>query len=149
MRVLALAWLLLISVVHAEQQNYDSARHQVMAKDIEINFSVMNSTFIQPKVAEAYGLERAEDKAYLNVSLVKIDGTRRTKHKGKVKGEMFDLVIKQPLTFKLIEENNVAYYMAEFEIEHKLPVYFTLYVTPEGQTQPTKIQFKKLMYDEP
>ena len=46
----------------------------VQENGYRVFYSVFNSTMITPKIAQAYGLQRDNDLAYVNVVVTKIDG---------------------------------------------------------------------------
>ncbi|MCY4046355.1 MAG: DUF4426 domain-containing protein [Cellvibrionales bacterium] len=135
------------STTESLQQPYSASQNQVKYGDFEINFVVFNSTFIQPGIASAANLVRSPKIAYVNINVVKInsDGSRQ-KHHAKVTGNVFDLIIRKDLEFVVLEEKDAVYYFAPVEIQHKIPLYFTFYVTPDGMAQPKVIKMKKVLY---
>lgn len=139
--------LFVVATTESMQQPYTKSQNQVKVGDYEINFVIFNSTFIQPSIAKAAKLVRSPKMAYVNINVVKVgkDGSRQ-KHKAKVTGNVFDLIIRKELDFTALEEKDAVYYFAPVEIQNKIPLYFTFYVKPEGMAQPKEIKMKKVLY---
>lgn len=113
----------------------------------EIFFSTFNTSFISEEVAKAYGIVRSKSKALVNISVIHEDANgKKTSLSAKVTGQSYDLILTKKLKFFEVKEPNAVYYLAQFDIEHKLPFYFTVNVTPEGTKTPIKVQFKKILW---
>ena len=113
----------------------------------EIFFSTFNTSFVAPKVAKAYGIVRSKSKALVNISVLKDnDGGKPQPVNAKVTGQSYDLILTKKLDFFEVREQHAIYYLAQFDIEHKIPFYFTVNVIPEGETRPIKVQFKKILW---
>lgn len=148
MKNILIAFLLWFPMfVFAQAAAYDKSNHQVTYGDYEINYSVFNSTFLTPEVASAYKIIRSPKTALVNISVVKKhkDG-RRTGETAKINGTEFDLIIKKNLKFRLIQEKNAVYYLAEIDIQNKIPVYFSIQIQPDVTRSPYKLDFKKVLY---
>ena len=65
-RTLLLAMLLLAPPAAAEQFKAFG--------DVEINYVVVNTLFLQPEVAARYGVVRSSDRAIVNLSVLDHDG---------------------------------------------------------------------------
>lgn len=104
--------------------------------DLDVHYSIFNSTFLQPETATATGLKRSKNQAVLNVSMVK-DGQGQ---KGAVNGSFKNLLGQsQTLTFTEIDEGNAVYYLAQFAITSQELLRFELQVTDsDGKTHPLK-----------
>lgn len=137
----AILLLTLSSIASAEMESvYEKAPY-------EVHYSTFNSSFIDAKVAEAYGIVRSKSKALLNISVLK-KGDDGLMHpvSATVKGDVFDLVIRKQLEFKEIREQHAVYYLATFDIEHKIPVYFTVHAQPDANKPAMKVEFKKMLW---
>ncbi len=147
MKAMFLLLIFLPSIVFSEQQYYDKSTHQIRYGAYEINYTVINSTFLTPNIAKAYGLVRSKDQAYVNVSVVKIGKNgKRSKQRAKITGTEYDLIITKQLVFKKIEDKGSIYYFAPVDIKNKIPVYFKLQVRPSGKKPAKEINFKKVLY---
>ena len=113
----------------------------------EIFFSTFNTSFISPQVAKAYGIVRSKSKALVNISVVRDEGDgKKSIMPAKVSGQTFDLILTKKLDFFEVKEQTAVYYLAQFDIEHKVPFYFTINVVPQGRQTPIKVQFKKTLW---
>lgn len=139
--VFTLAALLLTQSIFAQEGNIKSI------EGYEIHYSVFNSDFISPEVAKVYNIVRGKDKALVNISVLKKlkDGTLQSVE-AKVTGTHSDLIRKTPLGFNEVQENPAFYYLAQFNIDHKAKVYFSIQVkVPERLTAFT-LDFQKILY---
>lgn len=111
-------------------------RHQVY-------FSALTSTFIQPEIAYAVGIERDVDLGVLNIAVHTLEGQAV---KVKLKGHTQDLLQrKEALDFLLVEEGPAIYYLANFEFSDQEVLHFIVEVTPpEGRS--FQLKFNRTMY---
>lgn len=129
--------LLLSNPVFAEQK-YSSG-------DLDIHYIVFNSSFLQPNVAKASGLERSKNVAILNVSLVR----NGQGEKADVQGNMTNLLGQtRTLSFKEIDEGNAVYYIAQFPIDGREMLRFALNITDAENTRHT-INFSQEVFPDP
>ncbi|WP_444883429.1 DUF4426 domain-containing protein [Microbulbifer sp. PSTR4-B] len=104
--------------------------------DYRVIFSVFNSDFIQPDIAQQYQLVRAKDRAYVNVSVVKKDGGTKGLS-AEMSGNATNLIQQsRPLKFKEIREGDAVYYLAPLRFEKEETLTFNVDVTlPNGKKQ--------------
>lgn len=94
--------------------------------DIDVHYSVFNSSFLQPDTAAASGLVRSITQGVVTVSVLK-DGKPLD---AGVEGSVKNLLGQQtPLAFKQVREQNATYYLAQFEMEQREVLTFELKVT--------------------
>ncbi len=94
--------------------------------DIDVHYSVFNSSFLQPDTAAASGLVRSKTQGVVTVSVLK-DGKPLD---AGVEGSVKNLLGQQtPLAFKQVREQNATYYLAQFEMEQREVLTFELKVT--------------------
>ena len=110
--------------------------------ELDVHYSVFNSSFLQPDIAASVGLTRSKRLGVLNIS---------TLYAGKpvvsrVSGEVKDLLGKRtPLTFTQVKEENAVYYLAQFPITGQEILQF--YLDVQGPTGPTqRVQFKQEVF---
>lgn len=110
--------------------------------ELDVHYSVFNSSFIQPEIAATVGLTRSKRLGVLNVA---------TLYSGKpvasrVEGEVKDLMGKRTqLTFTPIKEGDAVYYLAQFPIVSQELLQFSL--TVQGPTGPAhSVQFKQEVF---
>src|SRR5690554_5561702 len=64
--------------------------------DYTVHYSVFNSTFLKPEIAQTYGLIRARDRALINVSVTKTDDEKTTLGlPAQVRGQTSNLLQQQ------------------------------------------------------
>lgn len=113
----------------------------------EVHYSVFNSSFLTPEVAESYNIVRSKSQALMNISVLEKlpDGSKRSTS-AIVTGEQYDLIRHEPLKFSEIKEQETRYYLSSFEITNKTTIYFTVYIQLAPNHEPYKLQFNKLLY---
>lgn len=91
----------------ADQQNFG---------DYDLNYTIFESTFLQPNVARQYGFTRSKSKGMLNVALLKKNqGQLPTPTPAIVTAKVKNLlgqIVK--LEFTTIKEGDAIYYIAPF-----------------------------------
>ncbi|MFV0478193.1 MAG: DUF4426 domain-containing protein [Parahaliea sp.] len=114
----------------------------------ELHYNVVNSTFLSPEVAAAYGIVRAEDQAFINLALRKHgDDSHVTIHPMTLKGSASDLMQrKQMLEFQLIEEGEAIYYIAPFHFLNREWLVFDIQFQPEGSDEHHQFKYKYQLY---
>lgn len=93
-----------------------AAGQKITSGELDIHYIVFNSSFLQPAVAKASGLERGKNIAVLNVSPLR----NGKGEKSTVSGSMTNLLgqIKN-LEFREIDEGDAVYYIAQFPIDSR------------------------------
>ncbi|MFG0585929.1 DUF4426 domain-containing protein [Pseudomonas sp. zjy_9] len=93
--------------------------------DLDVHYSVFNSSFIQPDIAAAAGLTRSKTQGVINVAVLKA-GKAST---AVVDGEVKDLLGKSTaLSFRQVSEGDAIYYLAQFPFKTREVLSFTLNV---------------------
>lgn len=112
----------------------------------ELHYSVVNTTFLDPAVAAAYGISRGEKRAILNLAVREklADGTAARPM--VVQGRTSDLMQQQSLEFREIREGDAIYYIAEFSFINEEWRFFEIDFRPEGATQGYMYKFKHQLY---
>jgi Domain of unknown function (DUF4426) len=112
----------------------------------ELHYSVVNTTFLEPEVAETYGITRGKRRAFLNLAVREhIAGT--TEARGMLlQGKTWDLIQNQSLEFKEIKESGAIYYIAEFKFINEEWRFFEMDFRPEGAEETYTFKFKHQLY---
>ncbi len=137
--VFVIALICAVSSAYAQQSE--------MFGPYELHYSVVNTTFIEPKVASAYGITRGEKRAILNLSVrehLSIGGDEARPM--LLKGRTWDLIQNQFLEFKEIREGSAIYYIAEFKFINEEWRFFEVDFRPEGAEQTYTFKFKHQLY---
>jgi len=110
--------------------------------DYRVIYSVFNSDFIQPDIAQKYQLARARDRAYVNVSVVKKDGGIHGLG-AEISGNATNLIQQsRPLKFAEIREGDAVYYLAPLRFENEETLTFNVDVTlPNGKKE--RVTFRR------
>ena len=119
--------------------------------DYMVYYSVFNSQFISPKVAEAYGIVRAPNRALVNISVTKIksDGSETLGQPALIEGYAQNLMaVKTDIDFRPVEHPGTVYYIAEFRYSSREVINFYFDVTPEGSNKAIELSFSKKLYHE-
>ena len=115
-----------------------------------VHYSVFNSTQISPEIASQYGLQRANDRALVNISVNRVDGGATSLGQpAEVSGTATNLVQQQQqLNFQEIDEGRAHYYLAQVRHLNEEMYNFRILVTPEGQDTPLELRFSQKLYTE-
>ena len=122
------------------------AQQSEMFGPFELHYSVVNTTFLDPKVAATYGITRGEKRAILNLAVREhvADGTEaRTM---MIKGRTWDLIQNEDLSFQEIREGPSIYYIAEFKFINEEWRFFEVDFRPRGAEQTYTFKFKHQLY---
>lgn len=118
-----------------------AAERKQSAGDLDVHYSVFNSSYIQPDIAAAAGLVRSKTQGVVNVAVLK-SGKPST---AVVAGQFKDLLGKQhALNFREVTDAGAIYYLAQFPIASREVLNFTLDVR-QGDT-PQRITFSQEMF---
>lgn len=128
-KLVTLACALLLSLSAAAEQKITSGA-------LDIHYIVFNSSFLQPAIAKASGLERGKNIAVLNVSPLR-DGKGE---KSTVTGTLTNLLSQsKTLEFREIDEGDAVYYIAQFPIDSREMLKFDIrLVDSQGQSHSLK-----------
>ena len=114
----------------------------------ELHYSVVNTTFLDPKVAEIYGITRSQKRAIVNLSVQEHQegGGSAARHM-TLEGHVRDLIqSRQKLEFREIREGDAIYYIAEFPFINEEWRFFEIVFQPEGGSQSYTFSFKRQLY---
>lgn len=116
--------------------------------EYRVYYSVFNSSFIPPEVADLYGLTRGSNRALVNISLVKIsDDGNSLGLPAQISGQAQNLLMQSiPLRFIEIDEGDATYYLASFTFEDQDPLHFTIKVGHDGVRVPYEVNFTRTLY---
>jgi Domain of unknown function (DUF4426) len=123
-----------------------NAQQSEMFGPFELHYSVVNTTFLDPKVAATYGITRGEKRAILNLSVREHLADTTQARSMLLKGRTWDLIQNQFLEFKEIREGPAIYYIAEFKFINEEWRFFEVDFRPEGADQTYTFKFKHQLY---
>ncbi|MEH6578297.1 MAG: DUF4426 domain-containing protein [Amphritea sp.] len=124
------------------------AEQMVSHGNYMIHYNAFNSSFLQPNVAEAYGISRSKFKALLNISVLKkLDDGSTQPVSAIVSGGVTNLISQsQALSFNKIVESNALYYLADFTFADDQVLRFNLQIQPEPDQPAYDINFEQRFY---
>lgn len=98
-------------------------------KNIDVHYSAFNSTFLTPKVARSYNLERNAYQALLNITVLDNSQLGKPAIEAKLSGTATNLIGQiQTLEFQFIKEADAMYYIAPLKIEDETTLRFNIEV---------------------
>lgn len=110
----------------------------------QVHYIAFPSTFIQPKIAKAYDLERSNYKGIVNISILKNDADN-TAQTASLHGTAKNLLgNKQTLEFKEVIEGDSIYYLAQVKFTNEEILRFDIEIKQNNQLQ--KLQFQQKFY---
>ncbi len=136
-------WLLAVSPLATADQF-------VAYGDYEVHYNAFNSTFIEPDVAESYGLTRSKNLALINVSVLQkqADGSKQAVT-ATVTGSASNLIGQsEELSFKEIREADALYYIGSLRFSGEQQMRISLDVQPDPNQSAYSIQFEQTFYPE-
>lgn len=130
--------MLCASVTHAQQTETFGP--------FELHYSVVNTTFLTPETAAAYGITRGEKRAILNLAVRENTASGNRGRTMTLQGTTWDLIHRQPLEFREIREGDAIYYIAQFTFINEEWRFFELDFQPDGSAQAYSFKFKQQLY---
>lgn len=113
----------------------------------ELHYSVVNTTFLDPKVAATYGITRGKKRAILNLAVREhLEEGGTAGRPMLLKGRTWDLIQGQELDFLEVREGDAIYYVAEFKFIDEEWRHFQVYFRPEGATETFDFKLKHQLY---
>ena len=145
------AFLLLAGFLNTAHAQTDQTRLVESTKQFSeytVHYTVFNSAFIPADVAAVYQVNRAKNRALVNVSV-----TRETEDghslglPANITGTATNMMQQQrKLEFRTIDEGNATYYLAELRHTNEEIMNFAVQVQVEGQAQPFSIRFTRTLH---
>jgi len=122
-----LFWLLTMPSVHAEQKK--------TLGNWDVHYMVVNTLFLAPEVAKAYGIARSKYSALVNVSV--LDKASNRALAPDVMGHATNLLgVQKALAFKRVTEGEAVYYLAILPFDDRDTFRFVVDIN-DGQQQQT------------
>lgn len=114
----------------------------------QVYYSVFNSTFVRADIASTYQLNRARDRALVNVSVTRTGGEASNLGlPAEVSGTASNLLQQtQTLEFREIDEGDATYYIATLRHTDEEMYNFRLQIQPEGAERPFELSFSQKLY---
>ncbi len=112
----------------------------------ELHYSVVNTTFLDPKIAASYGIARGKNRAILNLAVRENLSGGSAARSMVLQGRTWDLIQSQTLEFREIREGETIYYIAEFAFINEEWRFFEIDFRPDGADQTYTFKHKHQLY---
>jgi len=124
------------------------AENSTRAGGYTIHHNAIPSAMLTPEVAASYDIVRSKYRGLLNVSVIReIAGTTGQPVTASVSAHALNLIGKRhQIDLREIREGDAIYYIGDFPIVDGETLNFTLEVTPEGASRPTRASFSQEFY---
>ncbi len=118
--------------------------------DYQIHYNTFTTGFLQPEVAQAYGIVRSRYQAMINISVLKKQANGSYKPvEALVTGDVANLAGQSVnLAFRTIREPNAIYQITSFNFTEDEPTRFRLKVRFDPNIQPYDLSFIRRFYGE-
>lgn len=129
----------------------DRGEQKQVFGDYEVHYIGLNSSFLPPEAAEAYGITRSRALGYISVSILHNEEGSDVPAvvSGKVTGTIRNLLGQsRELEFQEIKETNAVYYITTFRFDDEDMYNVNLKATPEGQSRTFDVKFSQRFYEE-
>jgi hypothetical protein len=117
--------------------------------DYEVHYNAFNSTFVEPEVAQNYGLTRSKTLALLNVSVLQATPEGKKPVTAIVRGSATSLIGQaSDISFQKVEEGDALYYIGGLRFANEQLMRIKLDVQPDPNQPAYTIQFEQTFYAE-
>ena len=112
---------------------------------MQVHYMAINATFLTPKIAKAYNIERSRFNGLLNISV--LDNTKDSTPakkviiQGKARNDLGQI---KTLEFDEVKEGEAIYYLAQVKYNHEETFYFDITINDGKETQ--QLKFKQKFY---
>ena len=113
--------------------------------DHVVHFSAQSTDQLPPEVARAYGIVRSQNRAMLNVSVLKEDTSTAVTADVTVRTVNLAGQLKN-VTMRKIQEQEAIYYIGETGIANRETLIFNISITPEGASDASEVRFTREFY---
>lgn len=138
----ALAAGILLAAPLAQAQQFEQVG------DYQIHYNALNTSFLNPEVATATGIQRSQVTGMVNVSVLEAqdDGSTRAIN-ARVDGKVSGLTGQAlPLDFRTVRDGESIYHIATFRIHEGEAMRFALEVSPDRNAAPVEVDFIQRFY---
>ncbi|WP_417516024.1 DUF4426 domain-containing protein [Marinobacter sp.] len=118
--------------------------------DYQVNWSVLNSTFLTPETAKANNLQRSKGIGLVNISIMQEDenGILKTVA-GQVEGKVSnDIQQVKFLAFRRIQEGDSVYFIAQYQYSAGELMTFNVTARPTGHTRDLQVRFAHTLFND-
>jgi hypothetical protein len=112
---------------------------------MQVHYMAINATFLTPKIAKAYNIERSRFNGLLNISV--LDDTKdstpakKVMIQGKARNDLGQI---KTLEFDEVKEGDAIYYLAQVNYTNEETFYFDITISDGKETH--QLKFKQKFY---
>jgi hypothetical protein len=115
--------------------------------EYRVYYNLLNTTALEPEVAERYNVTRDEDTALLTISVrAPNEEGVLTDQPAQVSGNATDLVRQMPLRFKEFQDPSAVYYLAEVPVDKRAKLDFSVDIQPRDSGEVYELEFRENLY---
>ncbi len=126
-----------------------TSQESVDVGEYVIHFNALATDVLTPEVARAYGITRSQNRAMLNITVMKKrgEGELHEPSVAEVVASATNLTgQRRDLDLRLIEEQDAKYYVGFVRVTDEETLEFKVHVTPPGVPQPIEIVFRRQFF---
>ncbi len=116
--------------------------------EFRVHYNTMNTAQLQPDVASAYGIQRAGNRALINIAVLrKGDEDMDEPARASVQVQSRNLAgQRRDIEMREVEDQGAIYYIGSFRIADEETLNFQVEVQPEGEARPSEFSFRQQFY---
>ena len=135
--------LILVILFASSIFSFAHAENMKKMDDINVHYMAINSTFLTPEIAKAYGLERSRYKGLINISVLdnsqKGNPAKSVILTGKARNDVGQI---KSLEFTEVKEGDAVYYLAQVNYANEETIYFDINISDKGKQHNLKFSQK-------
>lgn len=112
---------------------------------MQIHYMAINATFLTPKIAKAYNVERSRFNGLINISVLddtlKSTPAKAVSIRGKARNDIGQI---KTLEFDEVKEGDAIYYLAQVKYSDEETYYFDITISDGKETH--QLKFKQKFY---
>lgn len=119
-----------------------------LAGDYTVYYSAFTTDTLPRSVAQAYGIQRSQNRGLLNISVLKkVMGTTAQPARARISGTATNLNAQlRELNVREISEDGAVYYLTEFPVGNDETLNFNLTIRPVDSDQTIDLTFQQQFY---
>lgn len=128
-----------------------AAEQYAAMDDWIVHYNAIGTHQLPPEVARAYGITRSQNRAMLNVTVMRRGGENEldTAIEGQIEASATNLNgQRRDIDMRLIREQDAMYYVGFVRVTNAETLDFRVNVVPEGADEPIEVAFRQQFFTE-
>jgi hypothetical protein len=114
---------------------------------MQVHYMAINATFLTPKIAKAYNIERSRFNGLINISVLDDSEESRPAKAVSIQGKARnDIGQIKTLEFDEVKEGDAIYYLAQVNYTNEETFYFDITISDGKETHQLKFKQKFYVY---